>query len=104
MALPKKISLKDIAKVSVKLKEKAEALKPKESIAHHGKVVNFYVEYADGTALLAQGEHADLIYRYTNEAQMLCTMHAFSAYVGPGMASFSKEEALKLITGGEDDK
>jgi hypothetical protein len=78
----------------VSSKSEKPAAKPK---VDHGKVVNYYVEYEDGTVLLAQGKHAHLIYRFTLEAQSLATMHAFAYYNGPGMEEITKEEALKLL-------
>ena len=66
-------------------------------IVNHGKVVNYYVEYEDGSVHLAQGAHAHLVYRFTMEAQKLATMHAFAYYEGPGMLEMTKQEALDLI-------
>jgi hypothetical protein len=66
---------------------------------NHGDVVAYYVEYADGTSLLAQGKAAHLIYRFTMKAQELATMHAFAYYDGPPMPEMTKEEALKLLVG-----
>jgi hypothetical protein len=75
--------------------KKARPEKKKE--VSHGKAVNYYVEFEDGTCQLAQGHHAHLIYRFTKESQLLATMHAFAYYEGPPMPELTKEEALKLL-------
>jgi hypothetical protein len=70
---------------------------PTEPKVNHGKTVNFYVEYEDGVVALAQGAHADLIYRFTMESQKLSTMYAYAYYEGPAMTEMPKKDAIALL-------
>lgn len=102
-----KSKLKDLlATVTKPVEKKAEVVVRKEvkhngraltKVAGHGKVVNYYVEYEDGTVHLAQGAHADLVYRFTLEAQQLVSMNGFAYYEGPSMTEITKEEALRKL-------
>ena len=102
----KKLTAADLLALSSKSKQdkktKLVPAKPavlsKPVAINHGRVVNYYVEYEDGTVHLAQGDHAHLIYRFTLESQKLATMHAFAYYEGPAMLEITKDEAIELMT------
>ena len=79
------------------VKAKLEPRRTRTQSANHGKVINYYVEYEDGTVLLAQGKYADLIYQFTKAAQEIVTANAYAYYEGPPLTEMDKETAMQLM-------
>lgn len=61
------------------------------------KVVRYIVECDDGTALYAEGEHADVIYRYIQECEQLCNVQGLAYYGGPGMERITRAQLLERV-------
>lgn len=61
------------------------------------KAVIYYVEFEDGTAMLAQGEHADIVYRFTREAQEITSNDGSLYYDGPELQKVTRDNARNLI-------
>lgn len=54
--------------------------------------VEFKVTLSDGTVLLARGEHADVILRFSDECQSICIQNGQAVYTGPPMKKFTAAE------------
>jgi hypothetical protein len=54
--------------------------------------VEFKVTLSDGTVLLARGEHADVILRFSDECQSICIQNGMAVYTGPPLKKFTAEE------------
>lgn len=53
------------------------------------KAVSYVITLEDGTSLRAEGEHADLTYRYLNECEKYCAEQQLINYLGPSLARYS---------------
>jgi hypothetical protein len=62
------------------------------------KVIRYILECDDGTALYAEGHHADVLYRYIQECEQLCNVQGLAHYGGPGMERISKADVLIRLT------
>jgi hypothetical protein len=60
---------------------------PKPSFSHPSllKAVSYRVELDDGTALVATGEHADLIYKYLQECEKICATNQSVCFLAPAL-------------------
>jgi hypothetical protein len=100
-----KVDLVALAKRSLALRE--QHTNPRGSRDGFGRsikavpatVVRYSVEFEDGTALSAAGEHADVIYRYIQECERLCGVHGFVFYEGPGMETLTRAQLLDRMKG-----
>jgi len=63
------------------------------------KVLRYIVECDDGTALFAEGEHADVIYRYIQECEQICNVQGLAYYGGPGMKRITRDQLLAHLRG-----
>lgn len=58
---------------------------------HNLTAVGYRITLSDGTYLRAEGELADLIYRYLTECEKFCALEQKINYVGPSFSRFSPE-------------
>ena len=55
-------------------------------------IVEFKVVLSDGTVLHAEGKHADVMVRFSNECQEICQTQGLAAYNGPPLTHYTAEE------------
>jgi hypothetical protein len=55
-------------------------------------IVVFKVVLSDGTVLHAEGKHADVMVRFSNECQEICQTQGLAAYNGPPMTRYTAQE------------
>ena len=55
-------------------------------------IVEFKVVLSDGTVLHAEGKHADVMVRFSNECQEICQTQGLAAYNGPPMTRYTAQE------------
>ena len=99
-----RVNLVELAKRSLSLRDQHAAPVTRDGAgrptkAPPAKVVGYAVAFDDGTALFAEGEHADVVYRYIQECEQLCNVQGLAYYGGPGMHRISHEELLAKLKG-----
>ena len=55
-------------------------------------IVEFKVVLSDGTVLYAEGKHADVMVRFSNECQEICQTQGLAAYNGPPLTHYTAAE------------
>lgn len=97
---PPKVNLVELAKRSLALREQhaskvdgyGRPVAPKPT-----KAVRYMVQFDDGTCLYADGELADVLFRYVQECEQICTVQGLAYYDGPGMEKIPFGELLARL-------
>lgn len=58
------------------------------------RAVDYVITLSDGTSLRAQGEHADIIFRYLSECERVCSSAQMANFLAPSFGRYSADGVL----------
>jgi hypothetical protein len=95
-----KVNLVDLARQSMALRDQhVRRDGVGRPVAPPKVAVRYIVEFNDGSILLAEGEQADVTFRYIQECEHICATQGLAYYDGPGMKTVTRAQLLERLQG-----